>query len=99
MHHIPSAIRFFSVFKWSAALASSIFLLGCATTSSDKLTTATADYFSAKESEIKITNIKPFGEGISTTYKATYKGVLYNCINGWGSSVDCSRPGGSPFGR
>ena len=54
--------------------------------------TKTAEYFGASDSQIKISN---FSKGlIDTTYRAYYKGALYNCYIQYGI-VECKKPGSS----
>jgi hypothetical protein len=58
-----------------------------------KVLEKTADYFNTKPQNIKITSLDNSNYlTMGTDYKATYKGVTYNCTLVYGH-VDCSRPG------
>jgi hypothetical protein len=59
-------------------------------TTDDAVATKTAAYFGANPAQIKITDINK--QLLATSYKANYKGMLYNCEIRYGS-VSCSKPG------
>ncbi|MDO5693517.1 MAG: hypothetical protein Q4G70_13765 [Pseudomonadota bacterium] len=85
--------------KTLAAVAVVASLAGCApmlsgamnagTTEADVLA-KTAAHFGAKPEEVKISAVDK--QLLATDYKATYKGVLYNCTLYYGS-VTCKKPG------
>ena len=54
--------------------------------------TKTAAYFGASESQVKISNFSK--NLLDTSYRAYYKGTLYNCNIQYGE-VECRKPGAS----
>lgn len=54
--------------------------------------TKTAEYFGAPEGQVKISNFSK--NLIDTTYRAYYKGAVYNCNIQYGG-VECKKPGAS----
>jgi hypothetical protein len=52
----------------------------------------TAEYFGAPEGQVKISNFSK--NLIDTTYRAYYKGTMYNCNIQYGG-VECKKPGSS----
>jgi hypothetical protein len=81
------------------AVTATLSLSGCAavlsgamnsTTADKTLATKTAAYFGADQAQIKITDINK--QLLATSYKATYKGTMYNCSIYYGT-VSCGKPG------
>ena len=81
------------------AVAVSLSLSGCAAvlsgamngaTTDEAVVTKTAAYFGADRAQIKITDINK--QLLATSYKATYKGTMYNCSIYYGT-VSCGKPG------
>lgn len=83
-----------TIAKIAAALLLSQLATGCAVTNAvtteDSALTKTSDYFGAKPSEIAITNYEK--QLLTTTFKARYKGALYNCVIYYGQ-LNCKKPG------
>jgi len=82
-----------------AAFTASLFLTGCAavlsgamnsTTNDETVAVKTAAYFSTDRAHVKITDISK--QLLATSYKASYKGTVYNCEIRYGS-VTCNKPG------
>lgn len=80
--------------KIAVAILLSQLSTGCAVmnaaTTEDSALSKTSEHFGAKPSEITISNYEK--QLLTTTYKARYKGVLYNCVIYYGQ-VNCKRPG------
>lgn len=81
------------------AITATLSLSGCAAVLSGAMNSATTDesvaaktgaYFGADRAQIKITDINK--QLLATSYKANYKGTIYNCEIRYGS-VSCSKPG------
>jgi hypothetical protein len=86
-------------FRNSIILAGILALNGCAPIISGAMNASTTEadvvnktvaYFGAKPDEIQISNIEK--HALDTTYKAVYRGVLYNCSIYYGA-VNCKQPG------
>ena len=87
--------RLISLTVVTAALS----LSGCAAVLSGAMISATTDeaviaktaaYFGADRAQIRITDINK--QLLATSYKATYKGTMYNCSIYYGT-VSCGKPG------
>ena len=81
------------------AITATLPLSGCAAvlsgamnsaTTDEAVATKTAAYFGADRIQIKITDINK--QLFATSYKATYKGTMYNCSINYGT-VSCGKPG------
>ena len=59
-------------------------------TTDEAVATKTAAYFGTDRMQVKITDINK--QLFATSYKATYKGTMYNCSIYYGT-VSCGRPG------
>lgn len=83
-----------TIAKIAAAILLSQLATGCAVTNAvtteDSALAKTSDYFGAKPSEIAITNYEK--QLLTTTFKARYKGALYNCVIYYGQ-LNCKKPG------
>jgi hypothetical protein len=81
------------------AVTAALSLSGCAAvlsgamnsaTTDQTLATKTAAYFGAEQAQIKITDINK--QMLATSYKASYRGTMYNCSIYYGT-VSCGKPG------
>lgn len=93
-------MNFFQRLISLTAITATLSLSGCAAvlsgamnsaTTDEAVATKTASYFGSDRSQIKITDINK--QLFATSYKATYKGALYNCSISYGT-VSCGKPGG-----
>ena len=60
-------------------------------TTDETVATKTAAYFGTDRMQVTITDINK--QLFATSYKATYKGTMYNCSIYYGT-VSCGKPGG-----
>jgi hypothetical protein len=86
-------------FRFVPLVAVSALFVGCApivsgvmnaTTTDADVLSKTALYFDAKPQSVTISGIDK--QALATLYRATYKGVTYNCKLYYGE-VNCRRPG------
>ena len=64
--------------------------MNAATTEQDVIS-KTAEYFGTSPGNVQISNVKK--NMLNTTYRARYRGTLYNCQVYYGN-VSCEKPGG-----